>query len=94
MKRIVKIPILAMSALSAALTASALTFTGCVNCPPSGTIVTNIVTQTIGTNVLAGAVMSNGTLVVTATVPTNQVNAVSAAIGTNSTPSQIIINAP
>lgn len=73
---------------------AALIVTGCVNCPPNGTVFTNTVTQTIGTNVLANAVMSNGTLVVNATVPSNQVNAVSAAIGTNSTPSQLIINAP
>jgi hypothetical protein len=72
----------------------ALILSGCVNCPPNGTILTNTVTQTIGTNVLASAVMSNGTLVVIATVASNQVNAVSSAIGTNSTPSQIIINAP
>ena len=72
---------------------AALIIMGCVNCPPNGTVVTNTVTQTIGTNVLASAVMSNGTLVVTATAPSNQVNAVSSAIGTNLTPSQLIINA-
>lgn len=72
----------------------ALILSGCVNCPPNGMILTNTVTQTIGTNVLANAVISNGTLVVTATVASNQVNAVSFAIGTNSTPSQLIINAP
>lgn len=72
----------------------ALILSGCVNCPPNGTILTNTVTQTIGTNVLASAVMSNGTLVIIATVASNQVDAVSSAIGTNSTPSQLIINAP
>jgi len=74
--------------------ALAMILNGCVNCPPNGTVVTNTVTQTIGTNVLASATISNGTLVVIATVPSNQVNAVGAAIATNSTPSQIIINAP
>jgi hypothetical protein len=72
----------------------ALILSGCVNCPPNGLVLTNTVTQTIGTDVLANAVMSNGTLVVTATVGSNQVSAVSSAIGTNSTPSQIIINVP
>jgi hypothetical protein len=75
-----------------ALILAALIVTGCVNCPPNGTVVTNTVTQTIGTNVLANAMMSNGTLIVTATAPSNQVNAVNAAIGTNATPSQLIIN--
>jgi hypothetical protein len=70
----------------------ALVFGGCVNCPPNGIIATNTVTQTIGTNILASAVMSNGTLVVTADAPSNQVNAVSSFIGTNTTPSQLIIN--
>jgi hypothetical protein len=70
----------------------ALILNGCVSCPPNGTVVTNTITQTIGTNVLASATMSNGTLVVTATIPSNQVNAVGTAIGTNSTPSQLIIN--
>jgi hypothetical protein len=73
---------------------AALIVTGCVNCPPNGTVFTNTVTQTIGTNVLASAVMSNGVLVVIVTAPSNQVNAVSSAIGTNSTPSQLIINTP
>lgn len=77
-----------------ALIIAALIVTGCVNCPPNGAVFTNTVTQTIGTNVLASVVMSNGTLVVNATVPSNQVNAVSVAIGTNLTPSQLIINAP
>lgn len=79
----------------------ALILSGCVNCPPNGAVVTNTVTQTIGTNVLANATMSNGTLVVTATVPSNQVivvsNAVAAAVSgnvTNPIPSQVIINAP
>ena len=73
---------------------AALIVTGCVNCPPTGTVVTNTVTQTIGTNVLANAVMSNGVLVVTATAPSNEVNAVSSVIGTNATPSQLILNPP
>jgi hypothetical protein len=76
-----------------AIILTALIITGCVNCPPNGTIQTNTVIQTIGTNVLASAMISNGVLVVSATVPSNQVNAVSSAIGTNSTPSQLIINA-
>jgi hypothetical protein len=72
---------------------AALIVTGCVNCPPNGIVQTNTVIQTIGTNVLASATISNGVLVVNATVPSNQVNAVSSAIGTNLTPSQLIINA-
>ncbi len=75
-----------------ALILTALIVTGCVNCPHNGTIQTNTVIQTIGTNVLASTTMSNGVLVVSATVPRNQVNAVSSAIGTNSTSSQLIIN--
>jgi hypothetical protein len=75
-----------------AFVAVVLIFSGCINCPPNGTVVTNTVTQTIGTNILATAVMSNGTLVVTAAAPSNEVNAVNAFIGTNSTPSQLIIN--
>jgi hypothetical protein len=71
---------------------AALIVTGCVNCPPNGIFQTNTVIQTIGTNVLASATISNGVLVVNATVPSNQVNAVSSTIGTNSTPSQLIIN--
>ncbi len=72
---------------------AALIISGCVNCPPNGIIQTNTVIQTIGTNVLASAAISNGVLVVNATVPSNQINAVSSAIGTNLTPSQLIINA-
>ena len=71
---------------------AALIIAGCVNCPPNGIVVTNTVTQTIGTNILASAVVSYGTLVVTADAPSNQVNDVSSFIGTNSTPSQLIIN--
>lgn len=74
-----------------AFTAAVLILSGCVNCPPTGTVVTNTVTQTIGTNVLASAIMSNGVLVVTAVSPSNQVDVVNLAIGTNSTPSQLII---
>jgi len=77
-----------------AFIAVVLIFSGCINCPPAGTVVTNTVTLTIGTNFLASAAMSNGVLVVTATAPSNQVTAVSAAIGTNSTPSQVILTTP
>ena len=75
-----------------AFTLAALIVSGCVNCPPNGIIQTNTVIQTVGTNVLASAVISNGVLVVNAAVPSNQVSAVSSAIGTNVTPSQLIIN--
>jgi len=70
----------------------ALIAMGYFNCPPNGIIHTNTIIQTIGTNVLASATMSNGVLVVNAIAPSNQVNDGSSAISTNSTPSQLIIN--
>lgn len=74
----------------------AVIFSGCINCPPNGVIQTNTVTQTIGTNVLGSASVSNGTLVATFNAPSNQVAAVSNAFAnassTNPVPSQITIN--
>jgi hypothetical protein len=92
MKTIVKLSIIAAISLRIAFVATAGTvFSGCVNCPPNGTITTN--TVTVSTNVLASATMGpNGTLVVIASVPSNQLNAVTSAIGTNPTPSTILLN--
>jgi hypothetical protein len=72
----------------------ALILNNCVKFPLNETVLKNMITQTIDTNVLLNAIISNGTLVVTATVASNQFNSGSSVIGTNLTPSQIIINAP